>query len=124
MELKTLTCIRCPIGCLLNVKVDDNEVLDVTGNNCKRGEIYARKEVINPVRTVTSTVKVLNGSIAQVACKTSKDIPKDKIFDVMRELKGVIIPAPVGIGDVIIKNVAGTEADIIATREIYLKKNV
>lgn len=124
MEYKNLTCIRCPMGCLLNVEVEGSEVLKVTGNNCKRGDVYARKEVVNPVRTVTSTVKVFNGDIAQAACKTSRDIPRDKIFQVMRELKGVLIPAPVKIGDVIIKNVAGSEADIIATREINLKKTV
>ena len=124
MEIKKLTCIRCPMGCLLNVKVDNNEVFEVAGNNCKRGELYARKEVINPVRTVTGTVTVRNGNIARAACKTSTDIPKDKIFDIMRELRKALVSAPVKVGDIIIKNVADTGANIIATKEVDEKSPV
>lgn len=118
MEEKILTCIRCPMGCRLEVDVENNEVLSVRGNTCKRGETYAKKEVIDPVRTVTSTVRVKGGEISQVSCKTSMDVKKDKVMDVMRALKNVEVLAPISIGDVLIKNVAGTESDIIATRDI------
>lgn len=123
MEVKTLTCIRCPMGCNLKVTLDKNEVIEVTGNTCKRGEVYAGEEVINPVRTVTSTVRVREGDILQVSCKTSKDIPKDKIFDIMRALKGVSVNAPVMMGDIIIENAANIGVNIIATKEVNRKKS-
>ena len=56
MEEKNLICIGCPMGCPLTVKMEHGEVVSVTGNTCKRGDIYARKEVTNPTRIVTSTV--------------------------------------------------------------------
>ena len=81
MEIRNLTCISCPMGCQITVEMDGNEVVSVTGNTCKRGEVYARKEVTDPTRIVTSTVKVIGGKADMVSVKTKEDIPKDKIFD-------------------------------------------
>ena len=58
MERRDLICIGCPLGCPLVVETDGVEVASVTGNTCKRGDAYARKEVTNPTRIVTSSVKV------------------------------------------------------------------
>ena len=118
METINLTCIGCPMGCPLTVTMENGEVKDVTGNTCKRGDDYARKEVTNPTRIVTSTVICEGGKIDAISVKTKSDIPKGKIFDVCRALKGVAVPAPVKIGDVIIKDVAGTGVDIIATKQV------
>ena len=118
METRKLTCIGCPMGCQLTVTMDNGEVTEVTGNTCKRGDVYARKEVTNPTRIVTSTVPVNGGRIAMVSCKTKSDIPKDKIFDCMKAIEGVSVNAPVHIGDVIVKNVCGTGVDVIATKEV------
>ena len=118
METRDLTCIGCPLGCSIVVTMENGEVTSVTGNTCPRGDAYARKEVTNPTRIVTSTVRVNGGSLPMVSCKTKEDIPKGKIFDVCRALKGVSVPAPVKIGDVIIKDVAGTGVDIIATKQV------
>ncbi len=120
MEKRELTCIGCPLGCQITVTMENGEVTDVTGNTCKRGDIYARKEVTNPTRIVTSTVKVAHGVAAMVSCKTKEDIPKDKIFDVTKALQGVTVNAPVHIGDVLVSNVAGTNVDIVATKNIEL----
>ena len=118
--MEKLICIGCPKGCELSVKLDGKKVVEVTGHSCKKGEEYAIKEVTNPTRIITSTVIVKNGTgiNSQVSVKTEKDIPKAKIFDVMEQLKGVSVSAPVKIGDVIIKNVAETGVDIVATRNI------
>lgn len=117
MEIRNLTCIGCPMGCSLTVEMENGEVLSVTGNTCKRGDIYARKEVTNPTRIVTSTVMVTGSDLTNmVSCKTESDIPKGKIFDCVKALKGVSIQAPVHIGDVIVENVADTGVNIIATR--------
>ena len=118
MEERQLTCIGCPMGCQVTVTIDQGEVKTVTGNTCKRGEIYARKEVVDPTRIVTSTVRVTGGTEPVVSCKTASDIPKGKIFDCCRELAKVEVAAPVKIGDVLLKNVCGTGVDIVATRDL------
>lgn len=118
MEERKLTCIGCPMGCPLTVVMNGKEVVSVTGNTCKRGDVYARKEVTDPTRIVTSTVRVSRGSIPMVSVKTKEDIPKDKIFECVRALKGIQVPAPVYIGDIILKNVADTGVDIVATKNV------
>ena len=118
MEVRELICIGCPLGCPVTVTMDNGEVVEVKGNTCKRGDVYARKEVTNPTRIVTSTVKVKGGSLAMVSVKTKNDIPKEKICDCVRALKGVEVQAPVHIGDVIMTDVAGTGVDIVATKEV------
>ena len=116
MEKRELICIGCPMGCPLTVEMNGTEVVSVTGNTCPRGDAYARKEVTNPTRIVTSTVKVEGGKVDMVSVKTKEDIPKGKIFDCVKALKGITVEAPVHIGDVILKDVAGTGVDIIATK--------
>ena len=115
MEERNLTCIGCPLGCSITVRMEGGSVISVEGNTCKRGDDYARKEVTNPTRIVTTTVRVSGGSEAMVSVKTKSDIPKDKIFDCVRALKNVKVEAPVHIGDVICKDIAGTGVDIVAT---------
>ncbi len=121
MEKRSLTCIGCPLGCSIEVEMENGEVISVTGNTCKRGDVYARKEVTHPTRIVTSTIRVDGGEIAMVSCKTKEDIPKEKIMDIMDEINQARVKAPVGIGDVLITNVAGTGVDVIATKEITAK---
>ncbi len=118
METRELVCIGCPMGCPLKVGLKNGEVSFVTGNTCKRGDDYARKEVTNPTRVVTTTVIVEGGGLAAVSVKTRQDIPKGKVFDIMKALKGVKVQAPVHIGDVVVSNVAGTGVDVIATKNV------
>ena len=117
MEKRELICIGCPMGCPLTVELDGTEVVNITGNTCKRGDVYAKKEVTNPTRIVTSTVKVKGGRVDMVSVKTKEDIPKGKVFDCVKALKGMSVKAPVHIGDILLANVAGTGVDIVATRE-------
>lgn len=118
MEKRELICIGCPLGCRITVSMENGEVVDVTGNTCKRGEAYAVKEVTAPARTVTSTVIVKGGTLRMVSVKTQTDIPKEKIQDCMAALKGVCVEAPVHIGQVIVENVAGTGVNVVATKNI------
>ena len=115
MEKRELICIGCPMGCPMTVELENGEVVSVKGNTCKRGDIYARKEVTNPTRIVTSTVRVKGGIRPVVSVKTANDIPKAKIFEVMDDINGIVAEAPVTIGEVLLKNVAGTGVDVIAT---------
>lgn len=113
---KELTCIVCPVGCHLEVDVDNDYA--VTGNECPRGVKYAEKELNNPTRTITSTVIIKGAKYDRIPVKTSDEIPKSKIFDVMAKLNAVCLTAPVKIGDVVIENIADTGVNIITTRSM------
>ena len=116
MKERLLTCIVCPRGCALTVTLDENGIpTAVTGNACKRGVTYAEKECTHPERTVTSTVRTVEGAV--VAVKTASTVPKEKVFDVMKESNAARAKMPVRIGDVIIENVADTGVSVIATVE-------
>ena len=112
---KNLTCVACPLGCSITVEYEGKEVLSVTGNTCKRGDAYARTEIVNPTRSIASSVKVNGGVHPVVPVKTSKPIPKTMIFDCMREINAVSVDAPVKLGQVIIADMLGTGADVVAT---------
>lgn len=111
MERK-LTCIICPLGCELTVQTEDKKVLDVKGNTCPRGKVYAENECTNPQRTITSTVKCNDGSLVSV--KTDKPIPKEKMAGCMQIINSAVATLPVSIGDVIIEDVFGS--NIVATQ--------
>ena len=110
MERK-LTCIICPLGCELNVKLEEGKVISVSGNTCKRGEIYAKNECTNPQRTITSTLRCEDGSLVPV--KTDRPLPKGKIEECMKIINAATAKLPVRVGDIIIKDVFG--ANIVAT---------
>ena len=118
MERKELICINCPMGCMLTVDVGGDGEMTVTGNNCPRGENYARKELTDPTRIVTSTVRVTDGELPVVSVKTAADVPKDKIGGVMDALRGVTVEAPVTIGEVIVPDVCSTGVAVIATKAV------
>ena len=101
MEKKELICIGCPMGCALTVETEENEVLSVTGNTCPRGESYARKEVTNPTRIVTTTVRMKDSREKTVSVKTEAEMKP-----------------PVHIGDIVLENAAGTRVNVVATREV------
>ena len=90
MREKELVCIGCPLGCSLKVTIRDDSTMEVTGNTCPRGADYARKELTDPRRIVTSSVPVEGGHLPCVSVKTESDIPKDKIFDCIKALKDVM----------------------------------
>ena len=113
---KEMTCICCPIGCALTVVSDVNGAVTVTGNKCPRGAAYGEKELTNPTRIVTTTVRVAGKKDVVVAVKTSADIPKDRIMDCMRELAEAEVELPVKIGDVVMENVADTGVSVVVTR--------
>jgi len=117
MKERLLTCIVCPKGCPMTVTLsDDGKVLEVKGNTCPRGKVYADSECTHPVRTVTSTVFTEDGGIVSV--KTSAAIPKELVFRVMDEINSIRAPKTTSIGDVIIKNVLDTGADVVASSNV------
>ena len=114
---KQLVCINCPMGCRLTVQMDGDTVLSVSGNICPKGEQYARQEAIEPMRVLTSLMRA-EGREAPLSVKTSRPIPKRLMMDCVQEIFRHRAKLPVQVGDVILANVCGTGADIIATQEI------
>lgn len=115
MEIKEMVCINCPLGCPLTVKKDEKGNVSVTGNTCKRGEEYGRSEVTNPVRMVTTTLPIKGEQDVVISVKTEFPIPKNKIRECMDAVRNLEVEMPIKIGDVLLKNVAGTGISIVAT---------
>lgn len=120
---KNLICIVCPKGCRMKVTLPDKqpvlpESIQVEGNSCERGDNYARQEMTQPHRVLTSTVKLTGSAHTRLPVKTNRSIPKTQLFNVMLLLNDVEVKAPVHTGDVILKNVLDTGADIVATRDM------
>lgn len=114
-----MTCIICPVGCTLKVTLDENErFISVKGNRCPKGEIYAKDEITDPKRVLTSSVLVINGVSPLVSVKTDRAIPKKLINDVMKIVRSTRVKAPINIEDVIVENVLGTGANLIATKSV------
>jgi CxxC motif-containing protein len=111
-----LICIVCPKGC--HLKVDETDDYKVSGAGCERGIAYGKKELTNPTRVITSTVRLEGGVVGRLPVKTDRDIPKQKIFDAMKLLNGVTIKSPVKTGDVVIPNILGLNANFVATRTL------
>lgn len=111
-----LICIVCPKGC--HLKVDEDNNYKVTGNSCKRGEEYGKKELTNPTRVITSTVKINKGTISRLPVKTNSDIKKSQIKDAMKLLDNMSVNAPIKVGDIIIKNILNSGVDFVATKTI------
>ena len=115
---KELICINCPQGCNLDVEFDENKIISVDGNECKMGVKYAEEEVFHPVRMVTTTAAVMDGYIKLLPVKTSCPIDKSLTPNIVKEISKIRVETPVKLGDIIIKNILNTGADIVATRTV------
>lgn len=122
MEVRELICIGCPLGCNLKAEIDENLQVKVSGNTCPKGEDYARKELTDPRRTITTVIPVRNGNHPVVSAKSESEVPKNMISSVMDSLKDVSVSAPIKIGQVLVENLAGTGVNLIATRNIGLEQ--
>ena len=114
--MKDMVCIVCPVGC--RISVDEDRDYEVTGNKCPKGASYGKKELTFPTRTITSTVKIKNAIHNRLPVKTSSEIPKNMIFDIMRELNKIEVVSPIKVGDVILENVLNTGVNIVASRDM------
>lgn len=114
--MKELICIVCPKGC--HLKVDEEHDYAVTGNSCPRGAEYGKMELTHPTRVVTSTVRCAGGAHPRCPVKTDRAIPKELMFQVMEALNSVTLTAPVRVGQVVVEHVCGTEANVVAARDL------
>lgn len=112
---RDMICIICPRGCSLSADISGESIV-VTGNACPKGQEYAINECVNPVRTVTATVRVSNRENTMVSVKTATPVSKNSMMDVMKYLRSIQVQAPVSIGQVIAQNVCGS--DIVITKAV------
>lgn len=120
--LKEYTCIICPNGCEIEAELEETKVLSIEGAKCPRGREYVEQELIDPQRNIATSVLVVNGDSPLVSVRLTHTIPKNKIIDVMNEIKKVQLTAPVDIKQVVINNVLGLQSDVIATKKVGMNK--
>lgn len=119
--MKMMTCIVCPKGCKLQVEITDG-MISVSGNECRQGEKHAIQELTEPKRNIATSVRVSGGTLPLASVKLSAPIPKDRIFGVMEIVKGTSCKAPILEGDIIIRDILGLGIDLVATKEISIRK--
>ena len=121
METSLITCVICPKGCSISVDwIEENgekKIVSVRGNSCKRGEVYASQEVVDPKRVLTSTVKLVNNELNVLPISSSSPIRKEKIFEARDEIKKTVVDRDIKMGDVIIENIASTNVSMIRSRD-------
>jgi CxxC motif-containing protein len=115
--IRKLTCIECPKGCVLSVEVEGARFLSLSGNDCPKGEVYAKQEIETPMRILTSTVVAVGLPLKMIPVRTDRPIPKGKIFEAMQELRKLKLSQPVSVGEVIVENFLGLGVNLISTRE-------
>ena len=115
---QTFTCVVCPNGCDIEAEYEGAEVRSVTGNLCPKGRDYVVQELVDPRRTIATSVCVLGGDQPLASVRLTAPIPKARIFDVMAAVNACALTAPVRIGDVVISNILGLDSDVIATKNV------
>ena len=124
-DTKDLICINCPMGCRLTITKNENEKsgYKVTGNSCKKGVDYAIKELTNPTRVITSTVRINHTHLKRLPVKTNKAIPKKLNFACMDIINSLLLDSPINMGDILVENILNTGADLVATRSMAKTEN-
>ena len=117
MTEKVITCIICPVGCDIIVTSKGSSVLHMEGNQCKRGEEYAGNEFVHPMRILTTTVKLEGADSPLLPVRSDKQIPQELLMQCMEKIKNISVKAPISLHDVIIPDILGTNANIVATGE-------
>jgi len=117
-ETREVICILCPVGCRITVEIEDGEISKIENAGCKRGRDYAEQEIKSPVRDFFTTVRVKDGKIPVVSVRSTAPIPKRMLMRCASELARIVVPAPVRIGDVIVKNIMNLGVDIVATKSV------
>jgi len=120
IEKKHFTCITCPVGCEVDVEVQDSSILSMKGNRCDKVKEFVLQELKEPMRVLTTTVRIEGAKYAMLPVRTDKTIPKRLFKQAIEMLADINLQAPVHMSDVIVKDVAGSGANIIATRTMDL----
>lgn len=117
-----LTCIICPLGCTLDLEVENKEIKKITGNGCKRGISFAQTEFHNPQRMVTTIVSLEGGEYPFLPVISEGEVPKKDLKECMDFLQKVKVKAPIKMGDIVAKNIVGTGVNIIAAKTARMEE--
>jgi CxxC motif-containing protein len=112
-----LTCVLCPIGCQIEA-VRRGDALDVSGQECPKGLDFAVQEILHPKRTLSASVPLRGSEARMVSVRLSAPVPRDMIFPILAAIAVLRPEAPLRRGQVLIADVLGTGADVIATRTV------
>lgn len=119
--LREFTCIVCPNSCDLTAEVEGHEIRSITGADCERGIAYVEQELTAPMRTISTSVAVKNGTTPLTSVRLDRAIPREQIFAVMNELRKVELEAPVSIGDCVVKDILGSGSNVIVTKNVDIR---
>lgn len=120
--LKEITCIVCPNGCEMEVEEDGGKFISVIGHLCPKGEAYAKQELINPQRTISTSILIKDGELPLASVRLTKPVPKKDIYRVMEEIKKITKTAPVQAGEIVISRILGLDSDVIITKSVDVRK--
>lgn len=118
VKQKDVICVVCPNSCAITVKQMPDGKLLMEGQGCKRGEQYASDEFLAPKRTLATTVRIKGAFIPLLPVRSSVPVPKERLNDILDLLARIEVQAPFKCGSVVVQNVLGLGADIIATRTL------
>jgi CxxC motif-containing protein len=119
MAQREIVCIGCPLGCLVKLKLGpENNVLNMSGYQCKKGKEYALAEFQHPLRVLTTTVFIEGSRRSLLPVRTDKPVPREKLKDIMRITAQLRVKPPVAIGQGIVHDILGTGANLISTGRI------
>jgi CxxC motif-containing protein len=116
VQKKHFVCVVCPIGCEIDVVHDGSKIISMEGNRCEKSEEFVSQELIEPMRILTTTVRVQGSRLSVIPVRTDKAVPKRLFPHIMKQLRRINLQAPVNMLDVVVRNVLHTGADVIATR--------
>ena len=116
IEKKHFTCVTCPVGCEVDVELQSGNIVSMKGNKCDKVKEFVLQELKEPIRVLTTTVRIKGAKYAMLPVRTDKPIPKRLFTQVIEQLESIDLQAPVNMSDVIVKDVAGSGANIVATR--------
>lgn len=113
-----IICVGCPMGCLVTLTIDNEEVAAITGNRCKQGERYVIEEYRNPVRTLTATLLTRGSSRPLLPVRTAVPVPKTKMLSMAKALANIRVKPPIKTGEVVVAGESGIGVDVVATTDL------
>jgi len=122
-EKREFICITCPVGCTIEATVEGEKILSIRGQGCKRGIAFVKEELTAPKRMLTTTVQVRGGKLPLVPVRSREPLPKDRLFDIVAQLRQIVLQAPVAEHQIVLENAANTGVDIITSRAIPKQEN-
>ena len=120
MSSRIIVCVVCPNGCEIEAVHEEGKIAKVKGNKCKKGLQYVEQELLDPRRTIASSVRIEGAGLPLCSVRLTKPVPKRYIFPIMERINEVRLKAPVHIGDVVIPKVCGLDSDVVVTKNMGL----